>query len=275
MSVGEGAVPGAWGLDRRRLLAGLFVGLGAWTLWWTFVSTPLAWSDLRAEPGLLALGGACGVVALQVVRTRALLPEVPAAPVRHVVLLTHGLNTAFSVAGDVVELAWLTRGTGLATADVVGRVLYRAVGTALAALAAVGVGVGGVWAGVGLAAFGLYVGVGLLGGAGRLLPGPVAVLAHAVALVAQTALAGFVVWASARAAGGAVDATTALAGSGVVDLLSYVPLPGATLGLHQAGFTWSTQEAGGATVHHLVAVLVGVGALGLGALGLRGAAEPA
>lgn len=257
--------------SRARLGLGVLVGLGLWGAWRASVGVPLpGWHEVR--PGWVACGLAsvAGTVALQVARSRWLFPEVAVARVGGVVLLAHGLNTAFALSGDVAELTWLVTGSGLPRGVAALRVLYRALGTVLGSVAAIGLAVGP--AGVGVSALAaLAVGLGgFVGWRQGWLPDRRSVALHAAGLAAQVALAAFAVRCAGLAVGAPTSWGVAFSASGVVDLLSYVPLPGGTLGLHHLAFTWATTHAGAAALHHGLTVVVGALALVAGHLVLRG-----
>ena len=170
----------------------------------------------------------------------------------------------------MAELAWLVTGSGLPRGVAALRVLYRALGTMLGSVAAIGLAVGPAGLAVSAGAA-LAVGAGgLVGWRQGWLPDRRAVALHGAGLVAQVALAALAVRCAGLAVGATPSWAVALSASGVVDLLSYVPLPGGTLGLHHLAFTWATTNAGAAALHHGLTVAVGAGALVAGHLVLRG-----
>lgn len=259
-----------------RIAAGLVVGaLVAW-LWWRYLGPDGgARPDVDVVRAALAGGLLLGALALQVVRTAVLIHDVPWRALVRPVVVGHGTNALFATAGDVLEVVLLARLTGRTVADILVQLLYRASTTAAVALSAVLIAAGPV--GVGLAAAGLVV-VVTLGAVGTPvlpigrweLPRIVPIGARragtlvVVTLVQLGLVTGSVALAIAAVGGHPVAAIAARA-AGSIDLLAYLPVPLANVGLHHVGMTWSPgsepPDVWGATLHHVITL--GVGALAL------------
>ncbi len=259
-----------------RMVVGLAAGAAVASVWWRTMG-PVAEPRPEVSVGLATLAGILLMVALgiQVMRTAVLIQDVPWRALARPVIVGHGTNALFSTAGDLLEVVLLSRLTGRSVPDILVQLLYRASTTASVALAAVLVGAGPV--GIALAALGLAT-VTLLGAfgtptltvAGRELPHIVPIgVGRAVTLVlvtvAQLVLVTGSVALAIVAVGGQPEAAVVARAAGSIDLLSYLPVPLANVGLHHVGMTWSPgsspPNAWGAALHHVITLGVGVLAL--------------
>ena len=259
-----------------RLLVGLAAGATVAFVWWQTMG-PVSEPRPAVSVALASTAGLLLILALgiQVLRTAVLIHDVPWRALARPVIVGHGTNALFSTAGDLLEVLLLSRLTGRSVPDILVQLLYRASTTASVALAAVLVGAGPV--GVALAAAGLatVTALGALGTptwtvAGRELPHIVAIgLRRALTLVlvtvAQLALVTGSVALAIVAVGGQPEAAVVARAAGSIDLLSYLPVPLANVGLHHVGMTWSPgaapPNAWGAALHHVITLGVGVLAL--------------
>lgn len=269
----EPRAPGLHRLRPVRLLLGASAGLAVGGYWaartHALEQVPPAVSMGWVAAGILAVGA---TVVLQVARTRCLLPGSTAVVTRAVVT-AHGINTWLGALGDVVELWWLSRALPLGMGPVIGRLLYRAGATALGAVALVACAEGWVGLAVAAALLGVVAGAGAMGlprvpglAAPLLAPLPSrVVVVHLLLLTAQLAAGVAGVAAMVRATGLPLAWTDVVRASGVVDLLSYLPVPLSNVGFHHLGASLASApgtEAWPAILHHGATLAVGSACVG-------------
>lgn len=259
-----------------RMAAGLVAGGTVAAIWWrtmgpTTEPRPEVSVPLATAAGLLLLVA----LGIQVVRTSVLFRDVPWRALARPVIVGHGTNALFSTAGDLLEVVMLSRLTERTVPDILVQLLYRASTTASVALAAVLLASGPVGVALAIAGLGFVTLLGAVGTptwtiAGRTLPHIVRIGARrAAVLVLVTVLQLGLVTGSVAlaivAVGGQPEGAVVARAAGSIDLLSYLPVPLANVGLHHVGMTWSPgaapPNAWGATLHHVITLGVGVLAL--------------
>lgn len=263
-------------LQPLRLLVGLAVGVAVWIVWWRVTGEELAVGPTLHPAPLL--GGAAlltTIVALQVVRTATLFPTLGLRGTVRPVLVGHGINTLLGMAGDVAEAVWLVRASPAPTSETLGRLLYRAVGTAGGAALALGVGIGGIATLAGAGAMVFVAVVGHTGSPGTILGwtvphmpplGSRATWTHLAALVLQVAAGVAAIALVLDGVDTPIAWVDACAAFGAQDLATYAPVPLASLGLQQVAITWALGGDGtawGASLHHALCLAVGLAALAL------------
>lgn len=264
--------------ERWRPLAGALAGLVCLLLWWR-------WAEPGVPGGLwwpgvaLAAGVSLAAVGLQVLRTAWLFDDLAPRAVARPVLWGHGLNTLVALAGDATELAWLVRHSGQGPAALARRLVLRTGGSAAALGLLIGCGLLGpaLWWGLLVGALGLVALLWQRRGEGPLVRGALQ-LGLAVPHVGLETLA---VLAAGQAVGAPVPPGVAMVGRAGVELATWLPVPLGGAGVHHVALSAGGAMAPGqisaeaVVLHHLITVLVGMIALGLG-LGLRsqGAGEP-
>ena len=270
----------------KRWLArvlGTVVGLGLLTLWWESHSTEVA--DLALSRGGWLAGGvmaAAAAMVLQWCRTAWLLKCESPRQLMAPLLIAHGLNVFLpSLLGDAYEVGAVAKSTNRPIRAVLTRLLHR-FATTLGAL--------GVLAAAALSTRSPNLGFLLLCAsiAGPILfdlltprlgsliqaeampgVGTPKTLAHLGLAVLQHAVSAFSLFCFGVAIDTAVSPAVAAAMLSMADLMTYLPVPLAGVGLHHwgvsaaAGILGSAPSALVAFNHAMVVLLGGVG-IGLG-----------
>ncbi len=262
---------------------GTAVGLGLLSLWWDAHASEVQALVLSQITWLVAgLLAAAVAMWLQWVRTAWLLKVEDAKTLISPVLLSHGLNVFLpSLLGDAYEVGAISKITGRPIRAILTRLLHRFI-TTLGAL--------GVLAAAALFTQSPNVGFVVLCAAvvapiildqltptlcpligAEVIPGLglVHTLLHLGLAVLQHAVSAITLFCFGVAIGSAVNPATAAAMLSMADLMTYVPVPLAGVGLHHwgvsavAGFLGSIPAALVAFNHAMMVLIGGISA-GLG-----------
>mgnify|MGYP007024835449 FL=1 len=257
-----------------RLAVGTVLGAILTAVWWHLAEPELpslvhgGW----VVAAMVAMGAAVG---MQIGRSILLIPEMPAERWGALVLWTHGLNTVLALSGDAAEALWLSRSSTLKLSPLAGRLVLRVAGSAF------GVGILVVFAATSPR---LWLGVALpgigLAWALRQRTDRVSRLTVQCGLgVLHTGIEALAVGCAARSVDVTVGPAVAMLGRAGVELGTWLPVPLGGTGVHHLALTGAGELLGSPTAaeavmaHHIITLVVGMLALGIGAALATSASE--